>query len=56
MLETSMPGVFAIGDIRHGSIQRVAAAVGDGSLVVYQIQRLLAAPDRHEATRESASV
>jgi thioredoxin reductase (NADPH) len=51
MLETSMPGVFAIGDLRHGSIQRVAAAVGDGSLVVYQIQRLLSSPDPHEAPR-----
>jgi thioredoxin reductase (NADPH) len=30
-LETSMPGVFAAGDIRHGSIKRVAAAVGEGS-------------------------
>jgi thioredoxin reductase (NADPH) len=51
MLETSMPGVFAIGDVRHGSIQRCAAAVGDGSIVVNQIQRLLAAPDRREAPR-----
>jgi thioredoxin reductase (NADPH) len=46
MLETSMPGVFAIGDVRHGSIQRVASAVGDGSLVVNQIHRLFDAPDR----------
>jgi thioredoxin reductase (NADPH) len=30
-LETSMPGVFAAGDIRHGSVKRVAAAVGEGS-------------------------
>jgi thioredoxin reductase (NADPH) len=51
MLETSMPGVFAIGDVRHGSIQRCAAAVGDGSLVVYQIQRMLSSPDPHEAPR-----
>jgi thioredoxin reductase (NADPH) len=51
MLETSMPGVFAIGDIRHGSIQRVAAAVGDGSIVVNQIHRLLESPDRLEARR-----
>jgi thioredoxin reductase (NADPH) len=51
MLETSMPGVFAIGDIRHGSIQRVAAAVGDGSMVVNQIHRLLESTDRLEARR-----
>jgi thioredoxin reductase (NADPH) len=49
MLETSMPGVFAIGDVRRGSLQRVAAAVGDGSLVVNQIHRLLDSPDRRGA-------
>jgi thioredoxin reductase (NADPH) len=53
MLETSMPGVFAIGDVRHGSIQRVAAAVGDGSLVVNQIHRLFDSPDRREQRREA---
>jgi thioredoxin reductase (NADPH) len=33
-LETSMPGVFAAGDVRHGSIKRVASAVGEGATVV----------------------
>lgn len=33
-LETSMPGVFAAGDVRHGSIKRVAAAMGEGATVV----------------------
>ena len=33
-LETSMPGVFAAGDVRQGSIRRVASAVGDGATVV----------------------
>jgi thioredoxin reductase (NADPH) len=33
-LETGMPGVFAAGDVRHGSISRVASAVGDGATVV----------------------
>jgi thioredoxin reductase (NADPH) len=42
-LETSHPGVFAIGDIRVGSTKRVAAAVGDGAAVVAQIHRILAA-------------
>jgi thioredoxin reductase (NADPH) len=41
-LETSMPRVFAVGDVRHGAIQRVASAVGDGSVVVPQLHRLLA--------------
>lgn len=41
-LETSHPGVFAIGDIRAGSTKRVAAAVGEGAAVVAQIHSLLA--------------
>jgi thioredoxin reductase (NADPH) len=42
-LETSNPGVFAIGDVRAGSTKRVAAAVGEGAAVVAQIHSLLAA-------------
>jgi thioredoxin reductase (NADPH) len=34
LLETSMPGVFAAGDVRHGSIRRVASAVGEGSIAI----------------------
>jgi thioredoxin reductase (NADPH) len=41
-LETSRPGVFAIGDVRAGSIKRVAAAVGEGAAVVAQIHLALA--------------
>jgi thioredoxin reductase (NADPH) len=41
-LETSMPGVFAIGDVRAGSTKRVAAAVGEGAAVVSQIHSVLA--------------
>lgn len=41
-LETSLPGVFAIGDVRGGSTKRVAAAVGEGAAVVAQIHALLA--------------
>ncbi|NIJ07569.1 thioredoxin reductase (NADPH) [Sphingomonas vulcanisoli] len=41
-LETSVPGVFAIGDVRAGSTKRVAAAVGEGAAVVAQIHSLLA--------------
>jgi thioredoxin reductase (NADPH) len=41
-LETSQPGVFAIGDVRAGSTKRVAAAVGEGAAVVAQIHTVLA--------------
>lgn len=41
MYETSLPGVFAVGDVRTGSIKRVAAAVGEGSVVVQQIHQHL---------------
>jgi thioredoxin reductase (NADPH) len=34
LLETSTPGVFAVGDVRHGSVKRVASAVGEGALAV----------------------
>jgi thioredoxin reductase (NADPH) len=39
--ETTCPGVFAVGDIRSGSVKRVAAAVGEGSVVVSQLYRHL---------------
>ena len=41
-LETNVPGVFAIGDVRAGSTKRVAAAVGEGAAVVAQIHAMLA--------------
>ena len=40
-LETNLPGVFAIGDVRSGSTKRVAAAVGEGAAVVAQIHNVL---------------
>jgi thioredoxin reductase (NADPH) len=40
--ETSLPGVFAVGDVRHGSIKRVAEAVGEGSVAVRSVHRHLA--------------
>ena len=43
MFETSVPGVFAIGDVRSGSVKRVASAVGEGSVVIQQIHRYLQA-------------
>jgi thioredoxin reductase (NADPH) len=42
-LQTSVKGVFAIGDVRSGSTKRVASAVGEGAAVVAQIHSLLAA-------------
>jgi len=39
--ETSIPGVFAVGDLRSGSVKRVAAAVGDGSVVIQQVHQYL---------------
>ena len=41
--ETSLPGVFAVGDVRSGSIKRVASAVGEGSVVVQAVHQYLAA-------------
>jgi thioredoxin reductase (NADPH) len=41
-LETNMPGIFAIGDVRAGSIKRVATAVGDGATVVSMLHTYLA--------------
>ncbi|HEY6746930.1 MAG TPA: hypothetical protein VI357_14560 [Mycobacteriales bacterium] len=37
-----MPGVFALGDVRHGSVKRVAAAVGEGSVAIRQVHDYLA--------------
>jgi thioredoxin reductase len=42
MFETSLPGVFAIGDVRHGSVKRVASAVGAGAMVVAMVHDYLA--------------
>jgi thioredoxin reductase (NADPH) len=44
-LETSLPGIFAAGDVRSGSVKRCAAAVGEGSMVVAGV---------HEALRDGA--
>jgi thioredoxin reductase (NADPH) len=41
LFETSVPGVFAAGDVRAGANRRVAAAVGEGSAAIYSIQRYL---------------
>jgi thioredoxin reductase (NADPH) len=41
LLETSVPGIFAAGDVRHGSIKRVASGVGEGSMTVAFVHQYL---------------
>jgi thioredoxin reductase (NADPH) len=41
LLETNIPGIFAAGDVRHGSMKRVAASVGEGSIAVQLIHQYL---------------
>ena len=41
LLETSMPGVFAAGDVRHRSVKRVASAVGEGSIAIQLVHEHL---------------
>ncbi len=43
LLETSLPGVFAVGDIRSGNVKRIASAVGEGSMAVQLVHKALAA-------------
>jgi thioredoxin reductase (NADPH) len=57
--ETNVPGVFAAGDVRHGSVKRVAAAVGEGASVVRSVHLTIGAPHTalvgRGAERSSAS-
>lgn len=39
MLETSLPGVFAVGDVRSGNVKRVASAVGEGAIAIHMVHR-----------------
>ncbi|MDE3110192.1 MAG: NAD(P)/FAD-dependent oxidoreductase, partial [Acidobacteriota bacterium] len=41
-LEKSLPGVFAVGDARAGNVKRVASAVGEGSIAIHLVHRVLA--------------
>ena len=53
MLESSQPGIFAVGDVRSGSVKRVASAVGEGSMAVRFVHQYLAemsAPQRSRVT------
>jgi thioredoxin reductase (NADPH) len=50
LLETSVPGIFAVGDARAGSVKRVASAVGEGAMAVHLVHRFLAeSTERHNA-------
>ena len=42
LLEASVPGVFAVGDVRHRSIKRVASAVGEGAICISLVHDYLA--------------
>jgi thioredoxin reductase (NADPH) len=42
MLETSLPGVFAVGDVRSSNVKRVASAVGEGAISISLVHRSLA--------------
>ena len=48
LLETSMPGVFAAGDVRHGAVKRVASAVGEGSIAIQLVHQLVAEARLHD--------
>ena len=50
-LETSLPAVFAVGDVRHGSIKRVASAVGEGAVTIPLVHRCLEAAAAQAAAR-----
>ncbi len=54
LLETSMPSVFAAGDVRHGAGRRVASAVGEGAVAVQLLHQLFAAEQRQPRGRSRA--
>jgi thioredoxin reductase (NADPH) len=55
LFETSMPGVFAAGDVRHGSVKRVASAVGEGSVAIQLLHQLFEAEARYPLGRPPVS-
>jgi thioredoxin reductase (NADPH) len=52
LLETSLPGVFAAGDVRHGSVKRVASAVGEGSVAIQMLHEFFAGEARYPHGRQ----
>jgi thioredoxin reductase (NADPH) len=55
LLETSMPGVFAVGDVRHGAVQRVASAVGEGSIAIRFVHEYLSEGTAVGRTRQATA-
>jgi thioredoxin reductase (NADPH) len=53
LLETSMPAVFAAGDVRYGSGKRVASAVGEGAVAIQLLHRLFDSESRHSQERHN---
>jgi thioredoxin reductase (NADPH) len=53
LLETSVPGIFAAGDVRHGSIKRVASSVGEGSMAIAFVHQYLAEVRETRATQQA---
>jgi thioredoxin reductase (NADPH) len=51
LLETSLPGVFAVGDVRHGSVKRVASSVGEGSVAIQMLHQFFAGDDLYPRGR-----
>jgi thioredoxin reductase (NADPH) len=54
LLESSMPAVFAAGDVRHGSVKRVASSVGEGSAAIQQVHSLNVAERLHHSAATRA--
>ena len=52
LLETSVPGIFACGDVRSGPVKRVAAAVGEGSMAIAFVHQYLREEDEAKTTAE----
>jgi thioredoxin reductase (NADPH) len=53
LLETIVPGAFAVGEVRRGSIKRVASAVGEGSIAISFVHQSLQAPRGLNQKREA---
>lgn len=56
IFESSVPGVFAVGDVRAGSVKRVASAVGEGSVVIQEVHRYLESRRRDDSDTTPDSV
>jgi thioredoxin reductase (NADPH) len=53
VFQTSLPGIYAVGDVRAGSVKRIANAVGEGSVVVSYIHRYIALQKTQEMERQA---